>query len=147
MTKNASGSQYRVTQISTSNRIKTISLLYEGAINFLNQSKIKMQEHDYKSKGIYLSKASRIVSELSNALDPTVNKELTRELERLYEFINFKILEANMKNNPAFIDESIKILKTIKEGWDKLSEIEENKRKFSDSLDSVNQKGILSLTI
>ena len=138
MVKNSSSNQYRSTQISTADRVKIISLLYEGAINFLNQSKIKIQEHDLKSKGVYLTKASRIVSELNSALDPTIDKELTSHLQRLYEFINFKILEANMSNNPVFIDESIKILKMLKEGWDELSEVEEKDMKLNSTSGSAN---------
>lgn len=147
MVKYSSNNQYRSTQISTADRIKIISLLYDGAINFLNQSKIKMQEHDLKSKGVYLTKASRIVSELNGALNTNIDKELTSNLQRLYEFVNLKILEANMNNNPASIDDSIKILKTLKEGWDEMSEVEEKNMKLSSNFSNTNQTSTLTLTI
>ncbi len=147
MTKCSTNNQYRSTQVSTADRVKIISLLYDGAINFLNQSKIKIQESDLKSKGIYLTKASRIVSELNNALNPEIDRELTSNIERLYEFINFKILEANMKNNPDFIDESIKILKMLKEGWDELSAQQEKNLNLKNTLNNSSQTSSLTLTI
>lgn len=124
MTTLAHQNKYKSTQISTASSVKIIVLLYDGAINFLEQSKIKIKERDFKLKGVYLSKASRIVAELNSALDAKVDKKLVENLQSLYEFVNYQILQANLKNEIVFIDNAINILKTIKESWDKVIELQ-----------------------
>ncbi|MBI5373960.1 MAG: flagellar export chaperone FliS [Candidatus Schekmanbacteria bacterium] len=145
MTTLANQNKYKSTQISTASSVKIIVLLYDGAINFLEQGKIKIKERDFKLKGVYLSKASRIVAELNSALDEKVDKKLVENLQSLYEFVNYQILQANLKNEIVFIDNAINILKTIKESWDKVIELQfTDKQIIAEKRDSTK---MITLTV
>jgi len=145
MTTLANQNKYKSTQISTASSVKIIVLLYDGAINFLEQSKIKIKERDFKLKGVYLSKASRIVAELNSALDEKVDKKLVENLQSLYEFVNYQILQANLKNEIVFIDNAINILRTIKESWDKVIELQfTDKQIIAEKRDSTK---MITLTV
>ncbi len=110
--------QYKHTEVVTSDRTRLVVMLYEGAINFLEIAKDKMTESDIAGKALYLDKSTAIISELSCALDMKAGGEIATNLERLYDFMVAQISEANMRNDKCPINVVIKLLKTLKEGWE-----------------------------
>ena len=61
--------QYQKTAVTTASREKILLMLYEGAIRFIKQAKIAMNEKRIADKGKYISKATAILSELMATLD------------------------------------------------------------------------------
>ena len=61
-------------------------MLYNGAINFLNKSKVYMEEKDYAQTNTFLLKAQAIITEFMNTIDWDPNPEFAQNLYSLYEF-------------------------------------------------------------
>lgn len=55
--------------------------------------------------------------ELSNTIDKKVNPELGDRLEGLYEYCGSQLLKANMENSLEALDNVLKILSKLYEGW------------------------------
>jgi flagellar protein FliS len=55
---------------------------------------------------------------LIDGLDMENGGELSVNLRSLYEYINFRLLEANSKNSVEILDEVAGLLRNIKEAWD-----------------------------
>ncbi|MHC4853322.1 MAG: flagellar export chaperone FliS [Planctomycetota bacterium] len=68
--------------------------------------------------GVALGKAISIIGELRSALDHEVGGEIAENLDTLYEFSTDQISEANISRTPAPIDNTLRVLRTLKEGWD-----------------------------
>lgn len=108
--------QYKKNNINTSDNVRLISLLYEGAVNYIRISKKKMEEGDIAGKGLYIGKATAIVGELSSVLNMDAG-EIPQNLRRLYDFILDRLLQANLKNDLKAFDDAEKILSVLKDAW------------------------------
>jgi flagellar protein FliS len=93
-------------------------LLYQGAIDFLQQARRHLEKGDMAEKGRYVMKALAIISELRVSLDFKVGGEVAHNLEQLYLFMLEQITIANVNNNPEPLTHVISLLATLKEGWD-----------------------------
>ena len=79
---------YFQTQVQTTSQGQLLLMLYDGAIKFLKQAKTKIQERNYAQKGILISKAIDVISELDSSLNPEKGGDLATNLHNLYFFCN-----------------------------------------------------------
>lgn len=112
---------YLKTQVNTVSPGKLLILLYDAAIKFLNQSKEKMVEKDYAAKGILISKAIDVISELDESLNAQKGGQIAENLHGLYFYCNTRLLQANMSMDPKIIDEVLNILESIKSAFLEIS--------------------------
>src|SRR5581483_9004655 len=91
--------------------------LYESCIKNCKHAITAIQKKDLAEKGKYILKMQDIVNELSLTLDHNVGGTISKELERLYNYIIEQLTEANIKNDPKPLEVSLKILETLYEGW------------------------------
>jgi len=110
--------RYVETEINTTSPARLVLALYEGAINFSLRAKRRMGEGDWAGKGELIGKTIDIVFELNKSLDMAAGGELAANFRRLYMYCIDRLLEANMKKDPAQIDAVIRVLCTLKEGWE-----------------------------
>lgn len=109
------------TRVANASPHKLIQMLYEGAIERLSIAKGALDREDMATKGIMLGKAISILSGLRDSLDKGVESELPDNLDRLYEYMQFRLLEANRDNDQAGIEEVLSLIKTVKSGWDEIA--------------------------
>ncbi len=108
---------YKQVEIGTSDNVRVISLLYEGAINFIRIGKEKIKAGDVAGKGLYIGKATAIVGELVSSLNMEAGGEIARNLGRLYDFVLDRLLHGNMKNDVKALENAEEVLKILKDGW------------------------------
>ncbi len=108
---------YKQVEIGTSDSVKIISMLYDGAINFIKIGKEKLKEGDIAAKGLYLGKASSIVGELTSSLNMEAGGEIARNLRRLYDFVLDRLLHGNMRNDVDALENAEKVLGILRDGW------------------------------
>lgn len=124
---------YLATQVTTTDQGDLLLMLYEGAIKFLKQAKVKMEERDFAQKGILISKALDVIAELDGSLNAEKGGELAQNLHNLYFYCNTRLLQANLRMNLAQVDEVIRILEALKEAFTQIS-----KSKFQTKAASVH---------
>ena len=64
-----------------------------------------------------LTRAMAIVSELQATLDMESGGALADELDRLYLFVRDRLVDASLKPDVKPVDEALRVLKTLREGW------------------------------
>lgn len=111
---------YKQVEIGTSGNVRIISLLYEGAINFIRLGKEKIEAGDIAGKGLYIGKATAIVGELTSSLNMEAGGKIARNLGRLYDFVLDRLLRGNIKNDLNALESAEKVLKILKEGWEQI---------------------------
>lgn len=110
---------YRKIEIETTDPIKLVIMLYEGAINFLEQAKRRMMDKKLADKGILISKVMAIIGELQSSLNMEKGGEVAVNMDRIYSYLSNRLYEANTKNDPAILTEVVSHLRVLKEAWDK----------------------------
>lgn len=108
---------YLKTQVNTTSQGDILILLYDGALKFLGQAKEKIAARDYAQKGILISRALDILSELQSSLNAQKGGELADNLQKLYFLCSTKLLQANLKMDVAIIDEVMRILTGLRDAF------------------------------
>lgn len=92
-------------------------MLYDGAIRFLNQARVAMQQHDLEKQNTYCLRAQDIVSELMSCLDTQRGGEIASSLLSLYAFVFDRIVQANMEDDLNYLDQAMRVLTDLRESW------------------------------
>jgi flagellar protein FliS len=95
-----------------------IALLFQGARRAISIGRVHMERKDFMEKGKALSHAITIIGGgLQQSLNLEQGGDLARKLNSLYDYMTRRLLEANLKNDPAMLLEVDGLLATIEEGW------------------------------
>lgn len=107
--------------VSAADPHKLISMLYQGALQAIANAKNGILRKDIPAKGSAISKAISIIGEGLNAsLDKSVGGELVENLSSLYEYMNIRLLTANLKNDMDALDEVARLLIDLKDAWESI---------------------------
>jgi len=125
--------QYQNIQVTTSNPEKILIMLYDGAINFTKIAIDKLAKGDVAGKGLYIGKAHAIVAELMNTLNPEVGGDITRQLQRLYNYLIDELIAANINNSPGHLENAVRIMTTMRDTWVEAVEIVKKEREAGET--------------
>ncbi len=101
---------------------RLIQMLLDGALEKMIIARSHMEREDIQGKSEHINWAIRIIGGLQASLDKDNGGEIAATLGSLYIYMVEKLSEANATNNVSKLDESIAIIKNIKEGWDGISD-------------------------
>ena len=100
---------------------KLILLLYQGAIVAINSAKNQILHKEISAKGKSISHAITIIDEgLKSSLDKNTGGDLAQNLSALYDYMNQRLLIANLKNDTAALDEVSALLTDLKGAWEEI---------------------------
>ena len=100
---------------------RLIQMLMEGGLTRLAQARGAMERNQTALKGELVSKSIAIVGGLRQALDVKQGGELAVNLDNLYAYMTTRLMEANLKNDPAILEEVAGLLREVKTGWDAIA--------------------------
>jgi flagellar protein FliS len=108
---------YRTTQVQASSPLERIVLLYDGAIRFMDAAKEAIDRRDIRARRDAISRALSIVGELKSTLDMERGGDIAQQLDRLYSFVQTRLLDAARLQRAQPIDEGRAILDSLRDGW------------------------------
>jgi flagellar protein FliS len=120
--------QYQQTQIQTASPEKILIMLYDGAIQFLNKAKVAIESKNIEDTHNNIISAQRIITEFMNTLDINSGGEMAKNLFSLYEYLHYRLVQANLKKDIEMIDEVIIHLKDLKQTWEEAIKIAQKER-------------------
>jgi len=97
-------------------------MLLGGALDRIARARGCMQQRDIAKQGENIGVAISIVSALRSSLDMEQGGEIAANLDRLYEYMGRRLLEANMQSQSELLEEVAALLREIKEGWDAIAD-------------------------
>lgn len=115
---------YKQTEVNTADSVRVVSLLFDGAVNFLRMSREKLKNGDIAGKGLFIGKTTAIVGELASSLNMEAGGEVARNLERLYDYVQDRLVQANLKNDLKAYEDAERVLDTLRGAW---KEMEQNR--------------------
>ena len=111
---------YATTQISTASSVQVVVLLYDGAISSMKLAQEGIVAQNFQDKARFIDRALRVVGELSSSLNMEEGGVVARDLQRLYEYIQFEVTQANLKNEPGRLEGPIRCMNEIRGAWQEL---------------------------
>lgn len=109
------------TSIMTASPVQLIVLLYEGAVAAISKAKGLLEQQQFAAKSEQISKAIGIIEGLTAVLDRDKGGEIAENLAALYDYMKRRLLQANLQNDVAALDEVASLLLGINESWKELS--------------------------
>lgn len=123
-----------------------IIMLFDGAIAAITKAKYHMEKStvdDIAEKGAAISKAIAIIDDgLKASLNMEVGGELAQNLDSLYEYMSFRLVHANLKNDKEILDEISQRLLELREAWDSIGVRQDSPTGVGAR--SVNSQGIVT---
>ncbi|KOO49597.1 flagellar export chaperone FliS [Viridibacillus arvi] len=106
---------YKQNSVTTASPGELTLMLYNGCIKFLHKGKLAIETKDVELKNTNLLKAQAIISELMSTLNMDI--EISKQMLNLYEYMNRRLVEANIKNDVAIIDEVEGYVVEFRDTW------------------------------
>ena len=111
------------TAVTGANPHQLVRLLFDGLQQSLSAAKAAILNGDIPAKGRSISRAVRILEEgLKAGLDVQKGGELAANLRSVYDYCIFKTTEANIRNDAALLDEVIRLIQPIADGWSQIKD-------------------------
>lgn len=109
-------------RISQSSRTEIIVILYELAINYMQDEKDMLDAGNHEGARDESLSAQRVFGDLIGSLD--FSYEIAMPLFRVYEYLNKQVSMAVIRNNSEMLVDAIRLTKSLKESFDKLASMD-----------------------
>ena len=100
---------------------RLIQMLMEGALDKISTATGAMERGDIPVKGKHIGWAISIIGGLRTSLDKQAGGEIAQNLDDLYDYMERRLFEANVRNEPGILDEVAGLLREIKGAWDTIA--------------------------
>jgi flagellar protein FliS len=107
---------YKTQSVSLATPGKLVVMLFDAAIKNILLADLAMKERQISVANSKLILCQDIFQELINSLDQRY--PISADLINLYEFINNKLVEANMKKNRNILREILPIITELRDTWE-----------------------------
>lgn len=101
---------------------RLIQMLMEGALDKIAIAKGHLARGQMEQKGKHIGWAISIVGGLRSSLDLDAGGEIAKNLDDLYDYMDRRLITANLENSVEILDEVAALLRQIKEAWDAIGD-------------------------
>jgi len=107
--------QYKENSVKTASPEELTLMLYNGAIKFIGQSKIFVEQKNIEKTNTAIMRAQAIIQELNITLN--MDYEISQNLRALYLYIIEKLVDGNIKKEVAPLDEALEMVTSLRDTW------------------------------
>lgn len=113
---------YRANSILTASPGQLVLMLFDAALNSLAIARkacddAQSDPRQYEVVNAQIVKAQKIIAELQGTLNMEQGGEFARTMHRLYDYYDRRLLEANLRKQPAPIAEVERLLGEVRNAW------------------------------
>ena len=105
-------------RILSANPVELVRMLYHSANDAVREARRRLAEGDIAGRSRAISNAYGILTELATSLDHARGGELSRKLAALYDYMQRRLIEANLQQADAPLAETLGLLATLGEAWE-----------------------------
>jgi flagellar protein FliS len=109
--------KYGSVNITTSSPGQFVVMLYDGIFRYLREAAEAIRSGDRARAGERIGRANAIFRHLLGSMVPEANPLLYERLTALYLFGMRHSTEANLKRDPAMLEEVIRVLVPLRSAW------------------------------
>jgi len=108
---------YRQTQAQTAAPGELVVMLYQGALRFVTSAIEAIEARDIAASHTSLIRAQAIVNELHESLDIERGGDMARNLASIYDFMQRRLVEANLRKDVTPAREVLGLLRELLPAW------------------------------
>ncbi len=108
---------YKNNSVNYASKEQLLLMLLDGAVKYAKIGRQAIVDDDIQKKHDNLIKTQDIFYELMISLDRNAGGEWGDNLYAVYEFINQRLMEANMKKDVKIMDEIIPLIEEVRDLW------------------------------
>lgn len=108
---------YKNNSVNYASKEQLLLMLLDGAVKYAKIGRQAILDNDIQKKHDNIIKTQDIFYELMISLDKNTGGEWAENLYAVYEFINHKLTEANMKKDVKIMDEVIPLIEEVRDLW------------------------------
>lgn len=112
---------YKQNSVTTASPGELTLMLYNGCLKFLGKAKVAIEQKDIEEKNHNIQRAQAIIAELMSTLNMDI--EISKQMLPLYDYMNRRLVEANMKNDAAIIEEVEGLTTEFRDTWKEVIKI------------------------
>jgi flagellar protein FliS len=124
---NSGHDAYLESRVMTADPMELVNLLYQACTQAVREARLHLAEGRIAERSRQINKACEIVIELATALDHQRGGEISQRLALLYDYIQQRLLEANMQQSDAPLADVLGLLSTLGEAWAGIRKPEEKR--------------------
>lgn len=110
------------TSVESASPHKLVLMLYDGLLKQLRIAKLHIERKEIAHKAAALSKALAIVDQgLRPGIDLEKGGSIAAQLLALYDYSAERLLQANLRNDAAAVEEVIQLIEPIRSAWAAIS--------------------------
>ncbi len=117
---------YQNNSVNTASPGELTLMLYNGSLKFIHIAKKAIEEKNIELKNTNIQKTQAIVNELMVTLNTDL--EVSQNLMSLYDYINRRLTEANIKNEVAILDEVEGYITEFRDTWKEVIQLNRQKQ-------------------
>lgn len=106
---------YKNQQIMTASPEELTLMLYNGAVRFINESMQALDQGNLEKANSANLRAQDIVKEFMATLD--MQYEISHSLLALYDYIEFRLIQGNLKKDKQQLSEARDMLLELRDTW------------------------------
>ncbi len=108
--------RYMEMQVQTAPAENLVLMLYDGALRFARQAQVGLAEGRMQDAHNDLTRAQDILGELMGSLNMDAG-DVAHNLFKLYEFIQYRLVVANVRKSSEPIDDVLQLLGDLRATW------------------------------
>lgn len=105
-------------RILSAGPVELIHLLYQGCVQLVRDARLHLAEGRISERSNAITRACEILVELNRSLDHSRGGEIAQRLRLLYDYMQSRLIQANMEQSEAPLIEVLGLLTTLGEAWD-----------------------------
>lgn len=121
VSQNTAYNAYKQNSVTTASPGELTLMLYNGCLKFLTKAKKAINDKDIQEKNTNIQKAQAIISELMITLK--TDEAVGQQMFSLYEYMNHRLIEANINNDITIIDEVMGLTTEFRDTWKEVIQI------------------------
>ncbi len=115
MAVNRAFNAYQANSVTNAKPEELTLMLYNGLIRFIIQAQKGMEENDLSKTNDNIIKAENILLEFQATLDNQY--EISHNLFLLYDYMYRRLVDANLKKDPAILAEVLRFATELRDTW------------------------------
>jgi flagellar secretion chaperone FliS len=134
---------YATATVNTTDQGKLILICYDVAIKSCTLAKEMIEQNQLQDKAKRIYKAQDAITELMVSLNTEKGGTFAKRLFALYDYFNWRLSEANIKQSVPMVEEVLRHLKSLRDAW--VIAIEKVRKEKAGILATPEKAGALKL--
>ena len=118
-------------RISQANRTALVGIVYEIALDYMNEARLNLDVYDENAISSSLKSARSCMDNLISALD--MQYDISKNLRGLYMFCKRELSFAQTRKNIEHINNAYSVIEKLKEAWTQIESTDASSKEFENA--------------